>query len=236
MSGKHGQAIKAGILVAWASFFSWLLTSGAVYRYIGPRTRWVVWFGAFLLAVTAIGQLSALKHRASDARGMSVSQVIGFAVLLVPLMILIVVPRPNLGSLAVSRKDTGALGTARSLVPPAPQDGQPVSFAEISYASTSDEYAASIGIADGYPVELTGFVSDGLGTSQDAFSLTRFQMFCCAADVIPYSVTVDPAATAPTYEQDTWLNVKGVLVDMDGEWVIRATALKEVDEPEDPYI
>jgi uncharacterized repeat protein (TIGR03943 family) len=236
MSAKHSQAIKAGILVAWTSFFAWLLVSGAVYRYIGPRTRWVVWFGAFLLAMTAIGQLSALKHRASDARGMSVPQVIGLALLLVPLVILVVVPRPNLGSLAASKKDTGALGTARSLVPPAPQDGQPVSFAEISYASTSDEYAVSMGIADGYPVELTGFVSDEFGTSQDTFSLTRFQMFCCAADVVPYSVTVDPVATTARYEQDTWLNVKGVLVALDGEWAIRATALKEVDEPEDPYI
>jgi len=235
MSAQQVRAIKGAILAAWASFFVWLLASGAVYRYIGPRTRWVVWFGAFLLVATAVGQLVALKHRASEAR-ISVSQVVGFIVLLLPLVVLFVVPRPNLGSLAASRKATGALGTAPSLAAPVPTDGQEVSFAEISYASTSDDYAASMGIADGYPVELTGFVSDLSRLSRQMFSLTRFQMFCCAADVVPYSVTVDPAATAAGYEQDTWLTVTGTLVDVDGEWVVKASAIKEVDEPENPYI
>jgi uncharacterized repeat protein (TIGR03943 family) len=235
MSAQHVKAIKATILAAWASFFVWLLASGAVYRYIGPRTRWVVWFGAFLLTATAVGQLAALKHRASEART-SVSQVVQSIVLLVPLVVLLVVPRPNLGSLAASRKDTGALGTTPSLTAPEPTDGQELSFAEISYASTSDDYAASIGIADGYPVELTGFVSDRSGPSRQTFSLTRFQMFCCAADVVPYSVTVVPAATTTAYEQDTWLSVRGTLVDVEGEWVVKAMAIKEVDEPENPYL
>jgi uncharacterized repeat protein (TIGR03943 family) len=226
------KAIKATIVVAWACFFAWLLVSGEVYKYIGPRTRWVVWFGAFLLAAAAVGQLSNLKDDRAPTRPSGL-QAARLAVLLIPLALLLLVPKPNLGSLAASRKDTGALGAAGSLAPPVLKDGQPVSFAEISYASTSDEYSASIGISDGYRVELTGFVSD---TSQQSFSLTRFEMFCCAADVVPYSVTVDPAATTARYEQDAWLSVRGALVDVRGEWIVRATAIKEVSEPADPYI
>ena len=60
------------VLALWSAFFAWLLVSGEVYRYIGPRTRWVVVFGAVMLdccnrsstiAARRLGRYEALCNR-----------------------------------------------------------------------------------------------------------------------------------------------------------------------------
>ena len=218
------ERIPRGIaLVAWAAFFVWLLVSGEVYRYIGPRTQWVVFFGAAALTIAAIGSLS-LRRR--GRRG----DLLGVAVLLLPIVAVLIVPKPSLGSLAASRKLSG--GPVVSLRPQPLGPGETVSFAEIEYASESDEYASANGITGGYEVELTGFVSDPDAPTAD-LALTRFSIFCCAADVVPHSVEVDADRD---YQKDAWLTVTGVLEERDGVFVVVARTIEEVSEPNDPYI
>lgn len=40
------QALRVFVLAAWTAFFVWLIASDEMYRYVGPRTYWVIWFGA----------------------------------------------------------------------------------------------------------------------------------------------------------------------------------------------
>lgn len=107
-----------------------------------------------------------------------------------------------------------------------------MSFTEIEFASESSEYAAANGIGDGYEVELTGFVTEPREPTAD-FALTRFAIFCCAADVVPHSVEVDAERG---YPNDAWLTVKGVLEERDGKFVVVARSIEKVPEPKDPYI
>jgi uncharacterized repeat protein (TIGR03943 family) len=212
------------MITIWAGFFVWLLVSREVYRYIGPRTQWVVVFGAIVLTLAAVAHWFRRPH-AERADGTA-----GLLVMLVPIVAVLVVPEPSLGSLAASRKLGG--GPVVALRPQPVGDGGQISFAEIEYASESSEYAAAIGITDGYEVRLTGFVTDFDGTKVD-FTLTRFSIFCCAADVVPHSVPVD---AAHPYPNDVWLSVQGTLEYRDGRFVVVAESIEQVHEPEDPYI
>ena len=228
-----GRAVRGAVLVLWAAFFGWLLVSGEVNRYIGPRTYWVVIFGGISLGLAAVVCLTSIRSTRRSAS--SGSEILGSLVLLVPLIALLVVPSPSLGSLAASKKLGGGGITAGLIQPQALGPGDEVSFAEIEYASESSDYAANLGIVDGFPVTLTGFVTrpDGIGT--DELVLTRFSIYCCAADVVPHSVTVD-AAGLPDFADDQWLRVAGTLEDRAEGFVLVPEEAEPVEEPENPYI
>jgi uncharacterized membrane protein YcgQ (UPF0703/DUF1980 family) len=65
------------------------------------------------------------------------------------------------------------------------------------------------------------------------FALTRFAIFCCAADVVPHSVPVDGSRD---YPNDLWLSLTGTLEEREGKFVVVAESIEEVPEPDDPYI
>jgi uncharacterized repeat protein (TIGR03943 family) len=217
------------VLALWSGFFAWLLLSGEVYLYIGPRTRWVVLFGAVMLGLAAVAQARTLR-RAGDVR-FSGTELLTLAAFMAPLAIIVLIPRPSLGSEAAARKSTGLVG-ASSFVPVPQADGE-ISFPEITYASESPDYAAAAGIFDGYEVKLTGFVTHPGGGRGGTFALTRFETFCCAADAVPYSVTVD---SGRMYPEDSWLTVSGALVKEGDEYVLKAKRINPTEEPENPYI
>lgn len=226
------QRLKTLVLGAWATFFIWLLISGKVKMFIGPRTYWVVVFGAVCLTLATVAQLF-LKPSEDDAP--SPAWWVGYAAMLFPIFLVLLVPEPNLGSLAASRKSSGGVVSAAALQPPELQPGEKVSFQEIAYAVESEEYAAGFGIGEGYEVDLIGFVSATDGASSETFTLTRFSIFCCAADAVPYTISVRPP-DGERYPLDEWLRVRGVLTRDGDTLVVSAEAIEAVDAPDDPYI
>ncbi|MBA2312637.1 MAG: TIGR03943 family protein [Actinobacteria bacterium] len=220
------------VLALWSAFFAWLLVSGEVYRYIGPRTRWVVVFGAVMLGIAAIGQARSLRGGSAGVK-LSATEMVALVAFLAPMAVIVLIPKPSLGSEAASRKSTGLAGVGGAFVP-IPQQGGDISFREIQYASESQEYAAALGIFDGYEVKLTGFVTHPDDSQDGTFALTRFATFCCAADAVPYSVTVDPEGE--DYPDDSWLTVSGSLMNEGGEFVLQPERITETTEPKNPYI
>jgi uncharacterized repeat protein (TIGR03943 family) len=229
---KRAGFARMVVLALWSVFLAWLLISGEVYRYIGPRTRWVVVFGAVMLGLAAIAQARSLRVNPGRSR-LSAGELVTLAAFVAPMAVIVLIPRPSLGSEAASRKSTGLVGAASSFVP-VPQGNGDVSFPEIRYASESSEYAAAVGILDGYEVKLTGFVTHPDGGTEGSFALTRFATFCCAADAVPYSVTVNPEGE--DFSDDTWLTVSGSLVNEGGEFVLQAERISVTEEPKNPYI
>ena len=229
--------LRLATFVGWSAFLTWLAASGEVYRYIGPRTRWVVAFGAVALALAALMQARMVLPSRSAAKDgqRSGAEILGVATLLTPIAIVMLIPKPSLGSEAASRRANPTFVSAASSFAPVPQPDGNVSFPEINYASESEEYAATVGIADGYEVELTGFVTHPDGGPEGTFALTRFQTFCCAADAVPYSVTVDPQQ-ARDYPEDTWLTISGYLRNEGTEFVLQAERITATAEPVNPYI
>lgn len=229
------KLLRLSTLLVWSGFLTWLMISGEVYRYIGARTRWVVVFGALLLALAALAQARAVfSHKAVAGPGrVSRADILGVATLLTPIAIIGIIPTPMLGSEMASRK-AGNSVSAASTFAPVPDPRGDVSFSAINYASESPEYAAALGIAPGYEVTLTGFVTHPDKGQKGTFALTRFATFCCAADAVPYSVTV--RARDADYPDDTWLTISGFLVNERGEFVLRSEHIIRTKEPENPYL
>jgi putative membrane protein len=222
------------VLLAWTAFFSWLYLSGQMTRYLGPRTYWVVPFGAIGLGLAALAHLATL--RTDKPRRLSWGEVGGYVVLLLPMLVVLAVPKPDLGALAASRK-AQAGGLAGGVAQPQPVAGVDLRFLEISYSEESEEYANAVGATDGKRVSLTGFVSDGEGDPEGTFALSRFYVSCCAADAIPYSVSIDASdAATSSYDRDTWLHVEGALERRGEDLVVVAESIDEVEEPKDPYL
>ncbi len=231
------RLFRLATLVVWSGFLAWLIASGEVYRYIGPRTRWVVVLGAVALALAALMQARTMLPSGSDTADKQGSRAenLGMAILLTPIAIVMLIPKPSLGSEAASRRANPTFVSAASSFAPVPQPETDVSFPEIHYASSSDEYAATVGIVDGYEVRLTGFVTHPDDGPEGTFALTRFQTFCCAADAVPYSVKIDPHH-AKSYPEDTWLKISGFLRDEDAGFVLQAERITVTTEPVNPYI
>jgi putative membrane protein len=228
------RAARSVVLAVWASFFTWLWVTGEVSRYLGPRTQWVVPVGAAGLGAAALASLGSLRTARAAARP-TLREVGGLLLLLVPVIVVVAVPKPTLGALAASRKSTSqgtvALG---SLAAPLPERGR-VSFVDIYFAGESESYAAGAGITDGTEVTLVGFVTRAPDTPERDFDLTRFYISCCAADAIPYSVTIEPEGRLVPRE-DTWLEVSGSLRKHDDRYVLVADRVARRTEPRDPYL
>jgi uncharacterized repeat protein (TIGR03943 family) len=227
------RAVRGFVLLGWAGFFAYLYFSGEVSRYLGPRTYWVVPFGTIVLSLAALAHFITLRN--ANPRSFSWREAAGFLVLLLPVLAVLAVPKPDLGALAASRKTTG--GISAGVVRPEPGSNVEVRFLEINYAEESEEYAQAIGATEGSDVELLGFVSKDSGGPEGTFGLTRFYVSCCAADAIPYTVSVEGSeAGGGEYSNDTWLTVKGTLEREGKDLVVAAESITKSEEPDDPYL
>lgn len=237
---SNSRLARALVITLWAGFFGYLWASNDMVRYLGPRTYWVVPFGCITLGAAAAAHFVALhSERRSPAgtraaTGLSRSDLIGIAALMLPIVAAAAVPQAELGALAVSRKATGAGATAGLLAPPAPEAGRDPNFIDVHFANESEEYATTLGIGDGTELALIGFVSESR-TGTGEFTLTRFYVSCCAADAIPYSVTV-VGEGGVDFADNTWLRVDGMLANDGSEYRLMADSIEEVAEPDSPYL
>lgn len=228
MSWDQPRLLRCAGLGAWAAFFIYLIVSNERLRYIGPRTQWVIEFGAIVLSVATLAHIPFL--RTTKARAASRRDGLGVLVILAPILLTIVVPAPELGSLAASRK-AGTTGLTSAIAFAPPSGDREVSFIDIHYANLSEDYAAQTGVADGRPLSLTGFVTHEGGVG---LQLTRFYISCCAADAIPYSVALD--AGGSDFPDDTWLRVDGTIRQTAEGFVLEVERLTEVETPDNPYL
>ncbi len=231
-----GRALRAAVLAAWAIFLAYLRISGDMTRYLGPRTYWVVTFGAVALGGAAIAHVATLRTRAEPRRPTR-GDLASVAVLLVPIVVVLMIPSAELGALAASRKLSSAGGgEVGAFAPAAPVPGDDISFAEIQYANESEEYAAEAGIIEGTPVRLTGFVTHGAGAPPGGFDLTRFYVSCCAADALPFSVRIGPSVGFADPQENDWLEVQGRVARDESGFYVQAQDIAEVPEPAVPYL
>jgi uncharacterized repeat protein (TIGR03943 family) len=152
--------------------------------------------------------------------------------LLVPVLALLLVVPPALGSFGVDRSRVTAApsgaGEYRTLV--AGATPHPMTMLEFDQRAFDHGGASMRGV----PVKITGFVArpqDGAG-----FQLARYQIACCAADAVAAVARVAGASgAAPT--RDAWFTVTGVFTGLgkDGVPEFRASAVQQITAPVDPY-
>ncbi|HVL64979.1 MAG TPA: TIGR03943 family protein [Actinomycetota bacterium] len=223
------RVARAGVLLVWTTFFVYLRATGEITRYLGPRTYWVVTFGAVVLAASFLAQAAAV--RSERPRRVSAATLVGLTVMVMPVVAVLAIPEATLGALAAGRKNAAVAGGAAGAVPDA--TGRDPSFSEIHFAGGNEEYARALGVTDGTSVSLTGFVTHPPEAPPGTYGLTRFYVSCCAADAIPYTVFVADGAAR---REDAWLEVTGVLERRGERFVVVPREVREVAPPSDPYL
>ena len=223
------RSLIACVMGAWGVFLLWFAWTETMARFLGPRTYWVAWFGAFGLLLAGVAGLRGAGRGAVA----TIKDIGGAALMVIPLVLVLLLPAPQLGAQAASRKAAG-VGALSSFIPQ-PSAGDDVGLKEIHYASLSADYADTLGITDGVAVELTGFVTHPSWAADGEFGLTRFYISCCAADAVPFTVVVRPDDPA-SFSDDTWLTVEGELVRSGTRFVLEAKRIERAEEPSAPYL
>jgi uncharacterized repeat protein (TIGR03943 family) len=226
------RVLRGTGLVAWAAFFDYLWLSGRSVDYVGPRTTWVVVFGAVALTCASVLYVSGLFTRQEAARP-TVKELGRLVIIVSPIALAATAPSVTLGAQAVDQKRTadGATSLARLEA----YDGS-IRLYELAAAADNPQWAVERGIEHGVLVEIDGFVSKVHDDGR--IELSRFLASCCAADAMPYSVDVALPAGAGRFEKNEWLLVRGQIVEStDGERMFAVTAdeVEPIDRPIDAY-
>jgi uncharacterized repeat protein (TIGR03943 family) len=122
--------------------------------------------------------------------------------LIVPVLVLLLVAPPALGSFAASRQAPRTGGAAGAFPPlPDPVDGAvPLPVSEFVSRALYDRQRS---LAQAR-VRVLGFVTPG---DRGGYRLARFNVFCCAADAEAYEIAIRGDATPR--QADQWLLVEG---------------------------
>jgi uncharacterized repeat protein (TIGR03943 family) len=199
----------------------WLWWSGEALNYVRPGLVPLLGAsGAVLLGLGLLPPMGLLgRHTAGhpDGHHSHHRARVGW-LLLVPVLVVMLIQPAALGSYAVSSRSV-VPGGGDGEFPPlgAPVRGAvPMSMAEFVTRAVRDPGQSLAGVR----VRLVGFVAPADGGG--GYRLTRFVIFCCAADAEALQAVVrgDPIPRA----RDQWLEV-------DGTWQPRPAA---VDDPSPP--
>lgn len=149
--------------------------------------------------------------------------------LAVPLLVLLLIAPPALGSFAAGRQGPVATVSDSGFVelPPAREGAVDLGLRDFVTRAQQDPDRS----LDGVPVRVVGFVVPD--ESGDGYLLSRFTVACCAADATAYTTRVvgDGDRTA-----DTWVEITGRWEPGDGELpVLVADSVAVVPPPEEPY-
>lgn len=159
--------------------------------------------------------------------------------LVLPLLALLLIAPPPLGSFAAGRQSTRPPTTTQSGYPPLPDpvDGAvDLTLTEYVFRALYDRDQS----LDGERIRLVGFVT--VGEEADGYLLSRFRLNCCAADA--QAVHVDVVGDAVARPGDTWLEVEGHWELRDGQEpgtpsdrppLFVADSVRIVENPSQPY-
>jgi uncharacterized repeat protein (TIGR03943 family) len=216
-----------------------LTVTDAYQRYVrvglGP---WLLAAGVLLVVLGGVGVVRALRaaddpDQHEEGHEHPGGNRVGW-LLLAPVLALLLVTPPALGSYAVDRSTVTVTGSAPVFDPLPASDGPRVLKLQEFQDRAVDRSGASLG---GRTVTVTGFVArerDG-----DGFRLARYQIACCAADAVAAVVRVvgPAAAAAGTPRREQWFTVTGTFhaVGADGVPELTATDLRPIATPVDPY-
>ena len=213
------EQTRSVLLVVLGATAVWLWWSGEALNYVRPGLAPYLLAGG--VVVVLLGLLPPLGLLGEQAAGHADSHRhkarVGW-LLLVPVLVVMLVQPAALGSYAVSSRSV-VPGGGDDQYPPlaAPVRGAvPMPMAEFVTRAVRDPSQSLAGVR----VRLVGFVAPGEGAG--GYRLTRFVIFCCAADAEALQAVVrgDPTPRA----RDQWLEVEGT-------WLPRPAA---VDDPSPP--
>jgi uncharacterized repeat protein (TIGR03943 family) len=223
MTDEQTRGVLLVVLGATAVLLWW---SGDALNYVRPGLApYLLVSGVVVLLLGLLPPLGLLGDQAAGHAGGHGGQRhrarVGW-LLLVPVLVVMLVQPTALGSYAVSSRSAvpGGDGGFEPLAAPV-RGAVPMSMAEFVTRALRDPGQSLAGVR----VRLVGFVAPGGGAGN--YLLTRFVLFCCAADAeaLQAEVRGDPTPRA----RDQWLEVEGT-------WLPRPTAADDGPIPPPPAL
>ena len=217
------------LLVVLGATAVWLWWSGQALNYVRPGLTPYVLAGGVVVGLLGmlppLGLLGKETAQADHRGGHHQHRGRVGWLLLVPVLVVILVQPAALGSYAVASRSTVPGGDHEGGFDPlaAPVRGAvPMSMAEFVTRAVRDPGQSLAGVR----VRLVGFVAPSQG-HEGGYRLTRFVIFCCAADAEALQTVVrgDPTPRA----RDQWLEIEGT-------WVPRPTAAEDDPSPPPPAL
>lgn len=159
--------------------------------------------------------------------------------LVLPLLALLLIAPPPLGSFAAGRQSTRPPTTTQSGYPPLPDPvagAVDLTLTEYVFRALYDRDRS----LEGERIRLVGFVT--ADDDADGYLLTRFRLNCCAADA--QAIHVDVVGDAVARPGDTWLEIEGQWEPRAGQEpgtpsdrppLFAADAVRVVEGPAQPY-
>jgi uncharacterized repeat protein (TIGR03943 family) len=224
------EQTRSVLLVVLGATAVWLWWSGDALNYVRPGLApLLLGAGVVVLLLGLLPPLGLLSdQRAGDAgrsSGHPHRARVGW-LLLVPVLVVMLVQPAALGSYAVASRSVvpgGGDGDYPPLAAPV-RGAVPMSMAEFVTRAIRDPSQSLAGIR----VRLTGFVAPAEPEPGDGgWRLTRFVIFCCAADAEALQVVVrgDQVPRA----RDQWLEVEGT-------WIPRPPVADDDPDPSPPVL
>jgi uncharacterized repeat protein (TIGR03943 family) len=216
------------LLVVLGATAVWLWWSGQVLNYVRPGLApWVLAGGVIVMLLGLLPPLGLLSDQAAGHDGGDGGHRhrarVGW-LLLVPVLVVILVQPAALGSYAVSGRSAvpgGGDGGFEPLAAPV-RGAVPMSMAEFVTRAERDPAQSLAGVR----VRLVGFVAPSEG-KEGGYRLTRFVIFCCAADAQALQAVVGGDRTPRG--RDQWLEVEGT-------WVPHPVAAEDDPSPPPPAL
>jgi uncharacterized repeat protein (TIGR03943 family) len=219
------EQTRSVLLVVLGATAVWLWWSGDALNYVRPGLApYLLAAGVTVLLLGLLPPLGLLgEPAAAPAGGHHPHGARAGWLLLVPVLVVMLVQPTALGSYAVSGRSVvpgGGDGGYQPLAAPV-RGAVPMSMAEFVTRAARDPGQSLAGVR----VRLVGFVTPADGDGE--YRLTRFVIFCCAADAEALQAVVrgDPTARA----RDQWLEVEG-------RWLPRPVAAEDDPSPPPPVL
>jgi uncharacterized repeat protein (TIGR03943 family) len=219
------EQTRSLLLVVLGATVVWLWWSGQALNYVRPGLApWLLAGGVVVGLLGLLPPLGLLGKETAAGHTSGHHQHRGRVgwLLLVPVLVVMLVQPAALGSYAVSGRSAvpgGGDGGFDPLAAPV-RGAVPMSMAEFVTRAVRDPGQSLAGVR----VRLVGFVAPSPG---GGYRLTRFVIFCCAADAEALQAVIrgDPTPRA----RDQWLEVEGT-------WQPRPTAAEDDPSPPPPAL
>ncbi len=215
------------LLVVLGATAVWLWWSGQALNYVRPGLApYLLAGGLVTILLGLLPPLGLLGKQAASVDGHGGHRHtarVGW-LLLVPVLVVMVVQPAALGSYAVASRSTvpgGGDGGFQPLAAPV-RGAVPMSMAEFVTRAVRDPDQSLAGVR----VRLVGFVAPAEG-EEGGYRLTRFVIFCCAADAEALQAVVRGDHTPRA--RDQWLEVEGT-------WLPRPPAAEDDPSPPPPAL
>jgi len=231
------------VMSAWATVMLHTLLVGHINRLLNPMFRNYVGIAAVTLFI--LSALHLLLYRPSPERVPSPWRQLGrWLVLLFPILAASVLSPDALSNTTANLRSSGTAGVApmpsmsaasaqnvKDVEETDPNVPAPMEVTDLITVSHNPDMIKKF---DGRQVHVIGLFASG-GTPK----LTRWVMWCCAADAVPASAELTGQVGGPWKDQQ-WLDITGTahFPSTMGQVTpqIEVTSAKRTDEPDEPFL